>query len=252
MPVLGIITCEILELEIAHLLSADPDLAEVTVLEDDSSSGFIEALEELGRFNPQRTPMLRGFRPLASGKFEVLVRVLELALHNRKWLLQEGLVKASKEMSRYVDAILLGYGLCGNALQNPEELLAETNVPIILPMDTDHPVDDCVGLIIGGREGYYEEQCKEAGTFFMIPGWTRHWKRLIDKDFGKMDMKMAKRIFSNYKRSLLIPTSVSTEEAMKHKIDEFNRLFGLRVEMRPGTLEILQKAWDEAKTRVCE
>ena len=53
-------------------------------------------------------------------------------------------------MGRHVDAIVLGYGLCGNALQKPEELLVDAGVPIFIPMDQDHPVDDCVGLIIGG------------------------------------------------------------------------------------------------------
>ncbi len=32
MPVLGILACEILELEFAHLLAGDPDLAVVTVV----------------------------------------------------------------------------------------------------------------------------------------------------------------------------------------------------------------------------
>ena len=40
---------------------------------------------------------------------------------------------------------------------------------------------------IGGRECYYKEQCKVAGTFFMIPGWTYHWKRMFEQEFGNMD-----------------------------------------------------------------
>jgi hypothetical protein len=247
MGVLGVITCEILEQEFAYLLSMDPDVAEVTVVEDASSLEFIETLESMGRFSPRRIPMMRGFSPTFSDDLEVLVRVLELALHNRKRFLQEGLTKATKEMGRYVDAIVLGYGLCGNALQEPEELLGDVGVPIFIPMDQDHPVDDCVGLIIGGRECYYGEQCKEAGTFFMIPGWTRHWKRLFEKEYGNCDMKVAKRILSGYKRSLLIPTSVLSEEEMRKNIKEFNEMFQFRTEVLPGTLEILNKTWEDAK-----
>ena len=252
MPVIGVVTCEILELEFAYMLSGDRDLAGITVLEDAVSSGFIEALRSMERFEPRTIPMLRGFSPAFNGNTEVLVRVLELALHNRKQLLQEGLDKAVKEMARYVDCIVLGYGLCGNALQNPEELFADIDVPIFIPMDEDHPVDDCVGLIIGGRENYYGEQCSEAGTFFMIAGWTRHWRRLFEKEFGRLSPHMAKRIFNGYKRSLLVPTPVCPEETMRRNIEEFNQILGFRTEVRHGTLSILYRVWEDAKKWVSE
>jgi hypothetical protein len=246
MAILGIIACEILELEVAHLLSMDPEVTGVTVVEDAHSTGFIEALESMDRLEPRRIPILKGFTPTGAAGLEVLVRVLELGLHSRKRLLQEGLVKAVKDMARYVDGIMLGYGLCGNALEKPAELLADAGVPIFIPQDEDHPVDDCVGLIIGGRSSYYAEQCKEAGTFFMIPGWTKHWKRFFG-EYSRLEPHMAKRIFSAYKRSLLVPNPVLSEDQMMHNIEEFNRLFDFRTEVRVGTLEILQRAWDNAK-----
>lgn len=251
MPVIGIIVCEILELEFAHLLAGDVDLTGVSVLEDAYSRGLIDGLEARG-VSPRRIPIMRGFTPNHEGGMEVLVRVLELALHNRKQLLQEGLLKAAREMGRYVDAIFLGYGLCGNALQNPQELLADAAAPIIIPMDQDHPVDDCVGLIIGGRETYYSEQCHVAGTFFMIPGWTRHWRGLFQKEYGHFDVGFAKRIFgmSKYERSLIIPNRVLSEEEMRENIAEFNRLFGFRTEVRQGGLDILEHAWQAAKSRL--
>ncbi|NTU48745.1 MAG: DUF1638 domain-containing protein [Syntrophobacteraceae bacterium] len=252
MAVIGVVTCEVLELEFAHLLSRDPDVSVITVVEDSSSAAFIEALESTGQTMPRRIPLLRGYTSSASDGLEVLVRVLELALHNRKWILQEGLTKATREMARYVDGIFLGYGLCGNALQNIHELLADVSVPVMIPMDTDHPVDDCVGLIIGGRDCYYEEQCREAGTFFMIPGWTRHWRRILEKEYGDFDEKMAKRVFGAYRRSLLIPTPVLSEERMRENTEEFNRLFGFRVEVRPGVLGILQESWEKAKRTIEE
>jgi Protein of unknown function (DUF1638) len=247
MAVLGLITCEILELECAHLLSTDLDITNVTVVTDSPAAGFIEALEASGRCSPRLIPWMSGFSPTYGDGIEVLVRVLELALHRRKRLLQEGLVKAVREMARQVDAIVLGYGLCGNALEKPEELLADMGVPVFLPQDEDHTVDDCVGLIIGGRTAYYEEQCREAGTFFMIPGWAKHWRRLFAQEYGGLDPKMAKRIFSSYKRSLLIPTPVSSEAQMRQDIQEFNRLFDFSTDVRPGTLAILQRTWDKAK-----
>lgn len=251
MTVLGVITCEILELEFAYLLAKDPDIFGVTVLEDRYSLGMIEAMEK-DHLAPRRIPILRGYTPSQSQQLEVLVRVLELALHNRKRVLQEGLIKAAREMGRYVDGIVLGYGLCGNALQNPEELLADAGVPVFIPMDQDHPVDDCVGLIIGGRECYYQEQCNVAGTFFMIPGWTRHWKKLFEKEYGRFDVEFTRRIFglSNYERSLVIPNPTLSADKMRQNIEEFNQLFGFRTELKPGSLDMLQKSWETAKNHL--
>lgn len=248
MPVLGVITCQILELEFAHLLTQDRDITAITVLANKHALGMIDALVSKS-CNPKRIPILREFRAGSVEGLEVLVRVLELALHNRKRNLQDGLVKAAREMGRYVDALVLGYGLCGNALEKPHELLADADVPVFIPMDQDHPVDDCVGLIIGGRECYYREQCKVAGTFFMIPGWTRHWKEMFKKEYGKFDVEFTRRIFgmSNYERSLLIPNPALSVQEMRQNIAEFNRLFGFRTDLLEGSLDILNNTWRSAK-----
>jgi hypothetical protein len=247
MPVLGILTCEILELEFAHLLISDPEILRITVVEEEYSKTLTALLEESG-LRPQRIKSSEDFVRTNNG-LEVLIRVLELGLHNRKRLLQEGLAAAGKEMGPRVDALLLGYGLCGNALADPAALLSESGVPVCIPWDEDHPVDDCVGLIIGGRENYYEEQCRVAGTFFMIPGWTRHWKNIFRKEAGGWSEDLARRLFtgSGYERSLLVTNGLLPEEAMKKNIEEFNRMFGFRTETRPGTLDLLTRAWNSAK-----
>jgi hypothetical protein len=248
MPVLGILTCEILELEFACILARHPDFSGITVIEDRYSFGFIEALEAY-RVSPNRIPMVRGFSPNHPGRLEIVVRVLELGLHSRKSLLQGALVKAAREMGRCTDAIMLGYGLCGNALHKPDELLADAGVPVFIPMDQDHPADDCVGLIMGGREHYYWEQCRVAGTFFMTPGWTRHWKQVFKRECGGVGVECGRRIYgmANYERSLLIATPVLSENEMRQNIEEFSQLFGLRTEVRQGTMELLENTWKLAK-----
>jgi len=248
MSVLGILTCEILELEFAYLLGSDTDLTRVTVLGDSRSERLVEMLELLKVPKLKKIKDFSEFDPLSDNRIEILVQVLELALHNRKRTLQEGIKEAAMAFGPHVDALMLGYGLCGNALENPDELLTEAGVPIFIPMDDDHPVDDCVGLIIGGRQRYYGEQCQVAGTFFMIPGWTYHWRRMFEQEFGNMSLDMAKRLFRDYERSLLITTPVMSEAEMKQNSHEFNELFNLREETRFGTLNILKETWNSAKT----
>jgi len=247
MPVLGVVTCEILELEWAHVLASDPEITEITVLDDAFSRGFIEAVCNADGKRIEKIPGLHDFVPKNLDQLQVMVRVLQLGLHNRKKVLQEGLVRAVNEMAGPADAIVLGYGLCGNALEKPEELLAGAGVPLFLPMDEDHPVDDCVGLLIGGRDCYYEEQCRVAGTFFMTAGFARHWKRMLQLQFRDSNIKFAKRMFEAYERSLIIETPVLSTDRIKENIDEFNHLFGFRTEVREGTLEILRETWKRAK-----
>ena len=247
MATLGILTCEILELEFAHLLKSDSDINRITVLENNHSLRLLDELDSAESGTVSRIADIESFARDPENGLEVLVYVLELGLHNRKRLLQEGLSAAAEEMGTRVDALLLGYGLCGNALENPGELLSGAGVPVFIPMDDDHPVDDCVGLIIGGRQSYYEEQCKVAGTFFMIPGWTTHWKRMLEQECGNLSVDMARRLFKDYERSLLISTPIMPLEEMKQNSKAFNELFGLRTEVCKGTLSILRKAWDTAK-----
>jgi hypothetical protein len=45
MPHLGVVTCQILELEFAHLLSNDPDVTKIWVVHDDFSEELIRTLE---------------------------------------------------------------------------------------------------------------------------------------------------------------------------------------------------------------
>jgi hypothetical protein len=247
MAILGILTCEILELEFAYLLNSDTDVDRITVLENGRSIRMLDELAAAETPNLNRIANLDSFAPDRDNRLEVLVHVLELGLHNHKNLLQQGLVDAARQMGLRVDALLLGYGLCGNALEKPDELLADAGVPVFIPMDEDHPVDDCIGLLIGGRDRYYGEQCQVAGTFFMIPGWTIHWKRMLEQECGNLSVDMARRLFKDYERSLLISTPIMSLEEMKQNSKAFNALFGLRSDICKGTLSILQKTWDAAK-----
>ena len=118
-------------------------------------------------------------------------------------------------------------------------------------MENDDPVDDCVGLIIGGRNNYYAEQGLCAGTMFMNAGFSRHWEKILSFDvpqklIHKKD-KIMKRIMGYYKRSLLLSTTVLGEDDLRKNTKGFNENYGLKVEIRPGTLKLLESAWEAAK-----
>jgi len=254
MAILGIITCEVLELEFAHLLRNDPEVMAVTILENQFSEKLAEIITQQTKIKPQLIACLGEYSHPAAAGLEVVVRVMKVGLHSIIKNLRDGVLQAVSEMAPYVDAILLGYGLCGNALEDSEGLFLDSPVPVFLPMDGDHPVDDCVGLTIGGRENYYEEQCKVAGTMFINSGFLRHWKTVFyeGRTAEKFGPAIMKRLLANYKRTLLLPTPVASEQELASGVEEFNEIYGLHSEVRPGTLDLLEQAWNFAKQSVRE
>jgi hypothetical protein len=251
MPTLGVVTCQVLELEFAHLMSTDPQVAQIRIIADEFSQELIRTLQK-DRSKPVHRMTAEGGPETADvDGLDVLVRVMKVGLHANIPILTREVTGAVRHMAPLVDCILLGYGLCGNALKNPELLFADIPVPVILPMEIGHPVDDCVGLIIGGRENYYAEQCRCAGTFFMNAGFSRHWKEILSFDIPRHLLpkkdKLIKRMMASYQRSLLLPTVVLGEGQLMENTVEFNQTHGLRVETRPGSLALLERAWQSAK-----
>jgi hypothetical protein len=70
---------------------------------------------------------------------------------------------------------------------------------------------------------------------------------MFEQEFGNLSVDMARRLFKNYERSLLIPTPIMSKETMQQNSAEFNEMFGFREDSRQGTLDILTRTWDSAK-----
>jgi hypothetical protein len=245
MAVLGVITCEILELEFARLLGLDTEVGRVSVLEDSHSARLIDLLEARPTCRLQRPPHICAFHAEPGEPLEVLVRVLALGLHRNRKVLRDALTKAAHEFERHVDALLLGYGLCGNALDDSRAVI-DVALPLFQPMDGEHPVDDCVALCLGGRERYYGEQRKTAGTFYLTPGWSRHWRRMLDTRSGEVSQPGLKRVLAGYERVLLVQTPALADDELQRRGAEFSQRTGLPVETGRGTMAPLTTAWEAA------
>jgi hypothetical protein len=246
MAVLGILTCEILELEFAQLLGDDTEITAISVLADSHSARLIELLEGRKTAPVHILPHPHAFIPEPGETLEVLVKVLALGLHRNRKVLRNALGKSYQALRPHIDVLLLGYGLCGGALEDAATVL-DIDLPLYQPMDGEHPVDDCVALCLGGRERYYNEQRKMAGTYFLTPGWSRHWQRMLDTDSDSDLQPGLKRLLSAYERGLLVDTPVLDREELQRRGAKFRDQTGLRVETQTGTLSPLTEAWDGAK-----
>ncbi len=78
--------------------------------------------------------------------------------------------------------IVLGYGLCGNGLNN---IHAREHTLIIPKMD------DCIAMFMGSRQDFLDEFTKQPGTYYLTKGWLQaethplsEYERAVEK-FGE-------------------------------------------------------------------
>jgi hypothetical protein len=250
MAVIGILICEILELEFAELLGGDAAIDRISVLEDRRSARLIELLEAKPVQRLQRLPHVRAFHSEPGFAVETLVRVLEMGLHRSRAVLRDALHSAAQELRPRVDAVLLGYGLCGNALDDPRDLLG-IDVPVFFTTSGGRTVDDCVCLCLGGRDRYCAEVRKVPGTFFLTPGWLRHWRRGFEPGPNVGSAPGVGRILKGYERALLVKNPALADAAQQLAGEEFCRETGLRLATCQGSTHLLAEAWAETKRAVC-
>lgn len=249
MAVIGIITCEIFELEFAKLLGEDGDVGRISIIEDGHSGRFIKLLKSMGLSNVQCLPHPHSFSPEPDIKLEVLVQVLELGLHRSRKLLSNSIVNVVRSLQQRADALLLGYGRCGGVLDNLHEQLS-IDIQIFQPMDGNYPVHDCVALSLGSGDRYYNEQQKIAGTYFLTPGWSQHWREMLDMGSSKLSQPGIKRLLSGYERALLVQTPAISSDELSRQGVKLSQATGLRLEVQDGTMAPLTAAWDSAKSAI--
>jgi hypothetical protein len=103
----------------------------------------------------------------AYSKHIVDVELIQRGLHNTPGKLRRELQQRIDAIKGY-DAILLVYGLCGNATAG----VRAGSIPLVLPR-----AHDCITLFLGGRQRYTEQFEKTPGTFWFVQDY-------IERDDG--------------------------------------------------------------------
>ncbi|NLS77850.1 MAG: DUF1638 domain-containing protein [Chloroflexi bacterium] len=118
------------------------------------------------------------------------MQLVEKGLHNVPANLQDELQKmiSAVQPERY-DAIVLAYGLCGNALAG----IAAGQVPVVLPR-----AHDCITLYLGSREAYRVQFTERPGTYYYTPDYIE--RRGADSSFalGAADEGKSKDTYAEY------------------------------------------------------
>lgn len=125
-----VIACKIMQRELAHVLASCPNALDFTFLRQDLHD----------------TP-----------------RLLTKALQEEIDRVESGCCPyTNREHTFEINAVLLGYGLCSNALAG----IKSSRLPLVIPR-----AHDCTALFMGSKEKYQSYFDEVPGTFFYTSGW---------------------------------------------------------------------------------
>jgi hypothetical protein len=172
--------------------------------------------------------------------------VLDFGLHVNPEVLKRALQETIDSSATSVDTILLGYGLCSQAVVG----LRANGCTLVVPK-----VDDCIAIFLGSEQAYKVQHQNEPGTYYMTKGWIEAG----DSPFGEYDSMVERygeerartlmgKILKNYTRLALINTGEYELERYRDYCRHTAERFGLRYEEIPGSNTLIKKLlygpWD--------
>jgi hypothetical protein len=108
----------------------------------------------------------------------VTSRFLEYGLHSIPKQLKQA-VQAELDHIESPSLVVLGYGLCGNGL---DDIRAGQHT-LVIPK-----TDDCIAIFMGSRQRYMTQFKKNPGTYYLTKGWfevgsdpLNEYEKLIEK-----------------------------------------------------------------------
>jgi hypothetical protein len=178
----------------------------------------------------------------------VSYQILDFGLHINPGDLKTSLQKAINVVSDRVKNIILGYGLCSQAVVG----LKSRKSRLIIPR-----IDDCIALFLGSQGIYQREQKSVPGTYYLTKGWLKTASTPFDeyegmvKKFGKdKARKIMGQILKNYTRLAFINTGTSDLELYHQKAKDIALRFGLEYVEIAGYDDLVKKLifgpWDDS------
>jgi len=137
--------------------------------------------------------------------------------------------------------ILLGYGLCGNGLNN----INAGKHFLLIPR-----TDDCIAILLGSYKAYMREMDKDPGTYYLSKGWLESATnplqegQELEKKYGPekaawlMDYQ-----YHNYKRLMMVARNADELDHYRSRaleVAEYCARWGMRYEELVGSDDFLQ------------
>jgi hypothetical protein len=174
-------------------------------------------------------------------------QVLDFGLHVNPESLKHALQDAIDASAPQADTIVLGYGLCSQAVVG----LRANGCTLVVPR-----VDDCIAIFLGSGAAYRQQHQAEPGTYYLTKGWIEagdgpfaEHDRLVARYGQEKAAWVTRQILKNYTRLVLINTGQYELEHYRAYARRTATRFGLRYEEIPGSTTLIRKMvfgpWDD-------
>ena len=165
--------------------------------------------------------------------------VLDFGLHTNPKSLKKALQNAINSSAPDIETILLGYGLCSQAVVG----LRSGSRTLIIPR-----ADDCIAIFLGSAAEYQKQYRSVPGTYYLTKGWIEFG----DTPFGEYDIlvkrygeqiaqRIINQILKNYTRLAFINTGNNKLEYYREHARSMAERFNLRYEEIQGSDVIIKK-----------
>ncbi len=170
---------------------------------------------------------------------DVTYEVLDFGLHVNPDALRSTLQKAIDTASQTANRVILGYGLCSQAVVG----LRANDCTLVVPN-----VDDCIGIFLGSDRAYREQARSAPGTYYLTKGWIEagdspfhEYDGLVQRYGEQKARSLMSRILKNYTRLALINTGQYELERYRDYCQRTAERFGLRYEEIPGSDALVKR-----------
>ena len=174
-------------------------------------------------------------------------QVLDFGLHVNPEALRRALQEAIDASTTSAETILLGYGLCSQAVVG----LRANDCTLVVPR-----VDDCIAIFFFSCVVYKAQSRAEPGTYYLTKGWIEAGDSPFDEydslveQYGEQKARwLMSRVLKNYTRLALINTCQYELEHYRNYSRRTAERFGLRYEEISGSSALIKKMlygpWDD-------
>jgi len=174
-------------------------------------------------------------------------QVLDFGLHVNPNQLRLVLQDEIDSTDSYFDNIVLGYGLCSQAIIG----IKSTHCTLIVPR-----VDDCIAIFLGSCAAYQQQFKSEPGTYYLTKGWIKvgdspfaEYEEILKKQGKERADRIMRLMLKNYTRLALINTGQHEMDFYRDYARNTAERFGLRYEEISGSTTLVKKMvegnWDD-------
>jgi hypothetical protein len=165
--------------------------------------------------------------------------VLDFGLHTNPKSLKRALQNAINSSAPDIETILLGYGLCSQAVVG----LRSGSRTLIIPR-----LDDCIAIFLGSAAEYQKQYRSEPGTYYLTKGWIESSETpfseydILVKRYGEqIAQRIINQVLKNYTRLAFINTGNNKLEYYREHARSMAERFNLRYEEIQGSDVIIKK-----------